>query len=40
MFDLNAYLAERQTAVAQRLLECLPPADQRPAVLSQAVMTA
>ena len=37
MFDLNAYIAERQTAVAQRLLEWLPPADQRPAVLSQAM---
>jgi geranylgeranyl pyrophosphate synthase len=37
MFDLNAYLTERQTAVAQRLLEWLPPADQRPVVLSQAM---
>ncbi|MBM4164296.1 MAG: polyprenyl synthetase family protein, partial [Lentisphaerae bacterium] len=37
MFDLTAYLAERQVAVAQRLLEWLPPADQRPAVLSQAM---
>jgi geranylgeranyl pyrophosphate synthase len=37
MFDLNAYLAERQAAVAQRLLEWLPPADQRPVVLSQAM---
>jgi geranylgeranyl pyrophosphate synthase len=37
MFDLNAYLADRQAAVTQRLLEWMPPADRRPVVLSQAM---
>ncbi len=37
MFELNAYLAERQAAVARRLLEWLPPDDRRPVVLSRAM---
>lgn len=37
MFDLHAYLTARQQAVEHRLQEWLPPADRRPAVLSQAM---
>ncbi len=37
MFDLQAYLTERQEAVERRLRDWLPPADRRPAVLSQAM---